>query len=96
MELIGKLTKKLDVNEFQTETGTKRSQEFIMSDEAPRFPKNVCFKMTNEELMMSFASVQIGTTMKVFFSPESREHEGRYYTNLKCYKIQTLEQLGGK
>lgn len=46
--------------------------------------------------MASFASVPIGTTMKVFFSPESREYEGRYYTNLKCWKIQTLEQLGGK
>ena len=96
MELIGKLTKKLDINEFQTEQGTKRSQEFIINDEAPRFSKNVCFKMTNEELMMSFASVQIGTTMKVFFSPESREYEGRFYTTLKCWNIQTLEQLGGK
>lgn len=96
MELIGTLTKKLDISEFQTEQGTKRSQEFVVNDNAPKFSKNVCLKITNEELMASFASVPIGTTMKVFFSPESREYEGRYYTTLKCWKIQTLEQLGGK
>lgn len=96
MELIGTLIKKLEIEEYQTSEGTGRNQEFIINDNSPKFSKNVCFRIKNEELMASFASVPIGTTMKVFFSPESREYEGRYYTNLKCWKIQTLEQLGGK
>ncbi len=87
MEIIGKLLQKLPLQSGIGRTGNSwQKQEFVI-ETIEQYPKKVCATLWGDKLDM-LDTVNIGDTVKVSFSLESREFNGRWYTDVKAWKIE--------
>lgn len=87
MEIIGKLLQKLPVQSGIGRTGNSwQKQEFVV-ETIEQYPKKVCANLWGDKLDM-LDKVNIGDTVKVSFSLESREFNGKWYTDVKAWKIE--------
>lgn len=87
MEIIGKLLQKLQVQSGIGRTGNSwQKQEFVV-ETIEQYPKKVCANLWGDKLDM-LDKVNIGDTVKVSFSLESREFNGKWYTDVKAWKIE--------
>ena len=89
MELIGKLFKKLPEQNGESQRGLWVKMEFVIETQE-QFPKQVCFSLWGEDKVAIVRNMQLGAEMKVYFSPESKEYNGRWYTDLRCFRIDAL------
>ena len=53
------------------------------------YPRKVAFTTFGEERLAMIKSIALNTPVIVNFNPESREYEGRWYTDLRCTRVQT-------
>ncbi len=87
MEIIGKLLQKLPLQSGIGRTGNSwQKQEFVI-ETMEQYPKKVCANLWGDKLDM-LDTVNIGDTVKVSFSIESREFNGKWYTDVKAWKIE--------
>lgn len=87
MEIIGKLLQKLPLQSGIGRTGNSwQKQEFVI-ETIEQYPKKVCANLWGDKLDM-LDTVNIGDTVKVSFSIESREFNGKWYTDVKAWKIE--------
>lgn len=86
MEAIGKLIAILPEQSGQTERGAWRRGGFVIETEE-QYPKKIAFTLFGDRIDMikSFAT---GSVLRVQFSAESREWEGRWFTDLRCFRIE--------
>ena len=89
MELIGKLAKKLPEVTGTSQRGPWVKMDFVIETQ-DQFPKQVCFSLWGEDKVAVVRNMQLGAEMKVYFSPESKEYNGRWYTDLRCFRIDAL------
>lgn|SRR6185436_13333526 len=86
LEITGKL---VQVQAEQTGTGKNGNwvkQNFIIETAHEQYPKKVCFTMWGDKTQI-LKSMKEGTQVKVAFDVESREYNGKWYTDLKAWKI---------
>ncbi len=90
MEAIGKLIAILPEQSGQTERGNWVRGGFVIETEE-QYPKKIAFTLFGErvEMIKPFA---IGSNLRVQFSAESREYEGRWYTDLRCFRVEAFAQ----
>ena len=87
MEIIGKLLMKLPLQSGIGRTGNSwQKQEFVI-ETMEQYPKKVCANLWGDKLDM-LDTVNIGDTVKISFSLESREFNGKWYTDVKAWKIE--------
>lgn len=55
--------------------------------------KMVAFDAFGEDRVSIVQQLQVGNTVIVEYSPESREYNDRYYTNLNCNRIQIAQKM---
>ena len=89
MEIIGKLSKKLQEQNGESQRGLWVKMEFVIETQE-QFPKQVCFSLWGEDKVAVVRNMQLGAEMKVYFTPESKEFNGRWYTDLRCFRIDAL------
>jgi hypothetical protein len=85
MDITGKIIKILPLQSGQGKNGEWRKQEFVIQTEGP-YPKNVCFTMWNSKIEQN--PISENQTVKVSFDPESREFNGKFYTDLIAWRVQ--------
>jgi len=106
MELIGVLSQILPAQSGVSQSSGKAWQRvsFLVEQPAsnPQYPSTkVCFSTMSEPTITALGQLQIGTQVKVAFSVESREYNGRWYNDIKAFKIeqflgqQQMQQQGG-
>ncbi len=84
MELKGKVVQLLAPQTGQGKKGVWRKQEFIL--ETPgQYPKKVCLSIWGDKIDQ-FA-VQNGDVVTVSVDLESREYNGRWYTEARAWKV---------
>jgi len=54
------------------------------------YPKTICFDAWGKTVQYAEALTQ-GQQVEVSFEPESREYNGRWYTNLRAYRIDAAQ-----
>lgn len=90
MELTGKVSKVLEMKSGQTRNGKEwRNQDFVVDFMDGDYLKSACFTAMGKSLDHV---PDEGDEVKVSFTPESREYNGRWYTSLTAWKIQFLSQ----
>lgn len=89
MEITGKLLQLLPPQTGQGKNGTWKKQEFII-ETGDTYPKKVCLAIWGDKI--DIGKVGIGSPVTVSFDAESREYNGRWYTDLKAY---ALKAVGG-
>lgn len=95
MEFAGKLTEILPEQTGQGKNGTWKKISFVLETQ-DQYPKKACFDAWSEKADQMKA-MPIGSVLNVGFDIESREFNGKWYTNLKAWKIelQKPSQSGG-
>lgn len=90
LELVGKLVKILPEVTGQGKNGPWNKQEFVLETLDTQYPKKVCMTAWGDKAadLKQFAD---GDMIKATFSPESREYNERWYTELRAYRIETGE-----
>jgi hypothetical protein len=84
MEITGKITQILPEKSGQSGRGTWRKQEYIL--EIPgQYPKNVCFMVWGDKI--DELAIREGQELVVSIDIESREYNGRWYTDVKAWKV---------
>jgi len=64
---------------------TWQKQEFIIQTEG-NYPTKVCFTIWNDKLEM-LKRCQVNDRLIVKFNPSSREHQGKWYTELTAWSV---------
>lgn len=89
MELTARLVQVLPLQSGVSKTGNSWQRQSFVLETDGQYAKKVCFSMfgqpdQNKPDMTTFA---IGTMLTVSFDPESREFQGRWYTDLRAWKV---------
>jgi hypothetical protein len=91
MELTGKLVSVLPEQTGNGKNGVWRKQDVVIETEG-KFPKKICVSIWGDKADRSI--LQPGNQLKVSFDLESREFNGRWYTDVKAWKVEAAG--GGK
>ena len=86
-EMEGRLTGKLAVQSGRSAKGEWARQDFLMEVQDGNFPSTVCFSLWGADRVKELEKYQVGDTVKVSFNPVSREFNGRWYTDLRAWRI---------
>jgi hypothetical protein len=84
MEITGTVLNLLPLQTGQGKNGVWKKQEFIL--ETPgQFPKKVCLSLWGEKVDEN--RLQVGEKITASINIESREYNGRWYTDVRAWKI---------
>lgn len=86
-ELEGKLKAKLPLQSGNSARGAWVSQSFVVDYQDGSFPADACFSAFGQEKVDELARFQVGDGIKVSFNVRSREYNGRWYTDLRVWKL---------
>ncbi len=86
LDITGKLVSKLPQQSGQGKNGTWTKQDFIIETQE-QFPKKVCIAVWGDKAK-ELDAISIGETMKISINVESREFNGKWYTDVKAWKIE--------
>ena len=92
MELSGKIIRLLPEISGESARGPWRKQEYILETNA-QYPKQVCFMAWSDKID-EFA-IKEGENLVVSVDIESREYNGRWYTDVKAWKIARTDNSVG-
>ena len=92
MEIIGKFIKVLPEQTGESARGPWIKGGFVIETEE-QFAKQLAFTLWGEEKVAIIRNMPINTQIKVYFNPESREYNERWYTDLTCFRIDTFNPV---
>ncbi len=84
MEVKGRLVKVLPVQTGQGKNGEWKKQDFIIEVEGT-YPKKVCITAWGDKI--NVASLMEGSMVSASIDIESREFNGKWYTNVTAWKV---------
>ena len=89
MEITGSIIEVLEEQSGQSAKGGWRKQQYILETK-DQYPKKICFMVWGDKID-DFA-INKGQDLEVSIDIESREFNGRWYTDVKAWKV---TQAGG-
>ena len=89
MEITGKLIIKLEPTKGTSSKGEWTKQDIVIETN-DKFPKNICISFMKD--VEKIQAVQIGSNLTVHINIESREYNGKYYTNVNGWKFEVKSQ----
>lgn len=92
LEIEGRLVRKLDVQSGRSARGDWSKQEFIVEYQEGNFPSSVCFSVWGADKVRDMERFQIGDEIRISFNATSREFNGRWYTDLRAWRISPAGQ----
>ena len=84
--VTGRLKVKLPTTWGTSKAGkawTKTS--FVIEVADGKYAKDIAFDTMNDDVIDKIAAARIGDEVEVKFDVQSREYNGKYYTNINCY-----------
>jgi hypothetical protein len=85
MQLTAKLVQLLPLQTGTGKNGQWKKQDIIVETDAT-YPKKICISIWGDKI--DAGQLQPGNQLKVDFDVESREYNGRWYTDVKAWKIE--------
>ena len=93
MELTAKLTQVLPLQRGTGKTGNEWRKQDIIVETAGQYPKKVCISIWGDKINEKI--LQTGNMLNISFDVESREFNGRWYTDVKAWKVEAAGNTGG-
>ena len=84
MEIAGKIIELLEVKFGKSANGEWRKQEYVLETEA-QYPKKICFMAWGDKIDQF--DIKKDEKLTVSIDLESREYNGRWYTDVKAWKV---------
>ena len=88
LELEGRIARKLNVQTGTSARGAWSKQEFIFEYQEGNFPTQVCMNVWGEDKVRDLDKYQVGDKVKVSFNLSSREYNGRWYPDVRAWRIE--------
>jgi hypothetical protein len=88
LELEGRIVRKLGVQSGTSARGTWSKQEFVFEYQEGNFPTQVCMNVWGEDKVRELDKYQVGDKVKISFNLSSREYNGRWYTDVRAWRIE--------
>lgn len=88
MILKAKLTQLLPLQTGNGKNGQWQKQDIIVETDS-QYPKKVCVSIWGDKI--DETKLKIGTILDIHFELESREFNGKWYTDVKAWKINFSE-----
>lgn len=87
MEITGTLIKILPEVRGESQRGPWVRGGFVIQTDG-EYPRMVAFTTFGEDRLAMVQNIALNTPVVVTFTPESREFQDRWYTDLRCSRIQ--------
>lgn len=87
LELEGVIIRKLAPQSGRSARGEWAKQEFLMEIKDGNFPSTVIFSVWGQDKVNDLGRFSEGDRVKVSFGVSSREYNGRWYTDLRAWRI---------
>ena len=84
MEINGKIIELLPEKSGESANGAWRKQEYILETDT-QYPKKICFMVWSDKI--DELAIKEGENLVVSIDLESREYNGRWYTDVKAWKV---------
>lgn len=84
----GRLIQVLTAQEGQSTRGAWKKQDFVI-ETSEQYPKKVCISCWNEKTD-ELSKFQLNDNIKVSVNIESREYNSKWYTDVKAWRIDQL------
>lgn len=89
MEITGKIIAVLPEQGGISKAGNNwKKQEYVLETH-DQYPKKVCFQIFGEDRIAQ-AHIQEGEELTVSFDIDSREYQGRWFTNINAWKVERV------
>ena len=88
LELEGRIVRKLGVQTGTSARGAWSKQEFVFEYQEGNFPTQVCMNVWGEDKVRDLDKYQVGDKVKIAFNLSSREYNGRWYTDVRAWRIE--------
>jgi len=85
MQVSAKLIQLLPLQSGTGKNGQWRKQDVIVETDG-QYPKKVCISIWGDKINED--QLKVGNRLKIDFDVESREYNGRWYTDVKAWKIE--------
>ena len=89
MNIIGKVNDLLPLQTGISKNGQWRKQDIIVETEG-QYPKKVCISIWGDKI--NEKQLVIGNNLDISYELESREFNGKWYTDVKAWKINLTEK----
>jgi len=84
MEIKGKITNVLETQTGTSAKGNWTKQNFVLITE-DQYPKSIAFDAFNKDFKL-----RVGELVNVSINIESREYQGKWFTNISAYKVDVI------
>ena len=88
LELEGRIVRKMGVQTGTSARGAWSKQEFVFEYQEGNFPTQVCMNVWGEDKVRDLDKYQVGDKVKISFNLSSREYNGRWYTDVRAWRIE--------
>ncbi|MCM1198550.1 MAG: DUF3127 domain-containing protein, partial [Clostridium sp.] len=88
MDLEGKIIRKLNVQTGNSARGSWAKQEFVLEYQDGNYPAQACLNVWGEDKVKDLEKYQVGDNVRVAFNINSREYNGRWYNDLRAWRIE--------
>lgn len=85
MQLTAKLIQLLPLQTGTGKNGQWKKQDIIVETEG-QYPKKVCVSIWGDKINESL--LVVGSMLSISFDVESREYNGRWYTDVKAWRVE--------
>ena len=87
MDILGKIIAVLPEQGGISKSGNEwKKQEYVL-ETYDQFPKKICFQFFGADRIAQ-ANIRMGEDLTVYFDIESREYQGRWFTNINAWKVE--------
>lgn len=93
MEIKGRIVELLEEQSGQSAKGGWRKQQYILETQG-QYPKKVCFMAWGDKI--DDFQIKENDEVEVSIDIESREFNGRWYTDVKAWKVVKTSNGGGE
>ena len=92
LSVIGRITKVLPPQSGTTKSGTKWTKMTFVIDNGEQYNNMFAFEVWKDDKIMAFNQHNnVGDLVVVNFNVDCSEYNGKFYTNLKAWKVSQAE-----
>lgn len=88
----GKIIKFIPRTEGDSQSGKHWVKAGIVIEYGDEYPTKAAFSVFGEGRLQQCAGLKEGMEVIVTYNPQSREYNGRWYTDLQCINVMTVPQ----
>ena len=86
MEVKGVVTTVLPVQTGEGKNGTWKKQDYVIEyDQSSQYPRKMLFNLWGDKIDQY--NIQEGQTVRVSFDIDCREYNGRWYNDIRAWKV---------